>query len=176
MHYHEQAKPVNYQSSILGTLCTITHGSERYYEGREVVLDVEPLHDSTLDLLNSARSISGNVTMVSESIQSGTGSSEIIWSGSDVWVIVIYSRPKSTRVTAVFEKYCVPGIFFVPWNAIGGLKLIRRPSWPSLISGWVDALAVSETMRLNSEEETLGKAEVEVASKTAVARDLNNMF
>jgi hypothetical protein len=47
-----------------------THSSEGNNEGGEVVFDVEALHHTALDFLNSRHTIARNVTVVGEGVQS----------------------------------------------------------------------------------------------------------
>jgi hypothetical protein len=64
-------------------------GGERHDESGEIMLDVEALHHTMVDLLDGAGAVAWDVTVVSEGVQSRAGSSEIIKPWSDVGMILI---------------------------------------------------------------------------------------
>jgi len=55
-------------------------------ESGEIVLDVETFHNTTMDLFNGGRTITGDVPMIGESVQGRARSTEIAGSGSPVGV------------------------------------------------------------------------------------------
>ena len=68
---------------------TTGESSKADNEGSEIVLDVEALHDTAVNLLNGTRPVARDVAMVSKGVQSRAGAAEIIRPRGDVWVVVI---------------------------------------------------------------------------------------